>query len=216
MVAAKARNSQPSRASAQGWRASSLSASTGTLPGSLRSASRIVLLRLAVAISRQTRATTIVDMVNTPSGTNNWTIVLSIPILLCGDAGWRLRQRASKRAAWPAPTCAPVDRSGQSPHSVPMTQAVSTIAHQIQLAVAPVFLLAGIGSILNVMAGRLARVVERARSLEREFFAFDEGTRAAATAELRLPDRRETGGEPGLRARPPAPPVGCGLGGKLF
>ena len=31
--------------------------------------------------------------------------------------------------------------------------AVSTIAHQIQLAVAPVFLLAGIGSILNVMAG---------------------------------------------------------------
>ncbi len=42
--------------------------------------------------------------------------------------------------------------------------AVTTIAHQIQLAVAPVFLLAGIGSILNVLAGRLARVVERASS----------------------------------------------------
>jgi len=70
--------------------------------------------------------------------------------------------------------------------------AVSTIAHQIQLAVAPVFLLAGIGSILNVLAGRLARVVERARSLERDFASFDEETRNAATAELQLLDQRMT------------------------
>lgn len=70
--------------------------------------------------------------------------------------------------------------------------AVSTIAHQIQLAVAPVFLLAGIGSILNVMAGRLARVVERARSLERDFASFDEEARAAATAELKILDLRMT------------------------
>jgi uncharacterized protein DUF2721 len=70
--------------------------------------------------------------------------------------------------------------------------AVSTIAHQIQLAVAPVFLLAGIGSILNVMAGRLARVVERARHLERDFAAFDEETRVLATAELRILDLRMT------------------------
>lgn len=70
--------------------------------------------------------------------------------------------------------------------------AVSTIAHQIQLAVAPVFLLAGIGSILNVMAGRLARVVERARHLERDFASFDEETRGLATAELRILDLRMT------------------------
>ena len=70
--------------------------------------------------------------------------------------------------------------------------AVSTIAHQIQLAVAPVFLLAGIGSILNVMAGRLARVVERARGLERDFAAFDDDARALATAELRILDLRMT------------------------
>lgn len=70
--------------------------------------------------------------------------------------------------------------------------AVSTIAHQIQLAVAPVFLLAGIGSILNVMAGRLARVVERARMLERDFASFDVETRALATAELRILDLRMT------------------------
>ena len=46
--------------------------------------------------------------------------------------------------------------------------AVSAIAHHIQLAVAPVFLLAGIGSIINVLANRLARVTDRSRMLERE------------------------------------------------
>ncbi|HVT36984.1 MAG TPA: DUF2721 domain-containing protein [Nevskiaceae bacterium] len=40
------------------------------------------------------------------------------------------------------------------------------VSHVIQLAVAPVFLLAGIGSILGVMTNRLARVVDNARVLE--------------------------------------------------
>ena len=70
--------------------------------------------------------------------------------------------------------------------------AVNAIAHQIQLAIAPVFLLAGIGSILNVLAGRLARVVDRARDLERDYASFDDETRAAATAELHILDRRMT------------------------
>ncbi|NRA41988.1 MAG: DUF2721 domain-containing protein [Pseudomonadales bacterium] len=39
------------------------------------------------------------------------------------------------------------------------------VAHIIQLAVAPVFLLAGIGAFLNVMAHRLARIVDRSREL---------------------------------------------------
>lgn len=43
---------------------------------------------------------------------------------------------------------------------------VSVVAHTIQLAVAPVFLLAGIGAFLNVCAVRLARVVDRARAIE--------------------------------------------------
>lgn len=72
------------------------------------------------------------------------------------------------------------------------TLAVSTIARQIELAVAPVFLLAGIGALLNVMAQRLARVVERGRSLEREFLGLDEETRRLAAAELRILDRRMT------------------------
>jgi hypothetical protein len=41
-----------------------------------------------------------------------------------------------------------------------------SIAHVIQLAVAPVFLLTGIGTFLNVLSSRLARVVDRARGLE--------------------------------------------------
>jgi hypothetical protein len=43
---------------------------------------------------------------------------------------------------------------------------VVEIGGVIQLAVAPVFLLAGIAGILNVLTGRLARVVDRARRLE--------------------------------------------------
>jgi hypothetical protein len=70
--------------------------------------------------------------------------------------------------------------------------AASAIAHQIELAVAPVFLLAGIGALLNVMAQRLARVVERGRSLEREFFGLDEEDRRLAAAELTILDRRMT------------------------
>ena len=44
--------------------------------------------------------------------------------------------------------------------------AVSTIAETIQVSLSPVFMLAGIGALLNVLAGRLSRVVDRARALE--------------------------------------------------
>ena len=67
---------------------------------------------------------------------------------------------------------------------------VSTIASQIQLSIAPVFLLAGIGAILNVVAGRLARTVDRSRFLAVEFADLEEGDRARAAAELHLLDRR--------------------------
>ncbi|AFL74419.1 DUF2721 domain-containing protein [Thiocystis violascens] len=43
---------------------------------------------------------------------------------------------------------------------------LAAIAHVIQLAVAPVFLLTGIGGILAVMTSRLSRIVDRARVLE--------------------------------------------------
>lgn len=40
------------------------------------------------------------------------------------------------------------------------------IAQAIQLSVAPVFLLAGVGATLNVLVGRLVRIVDRARLTE--------------------------------------------------
>lgn len=43
---------------------------------------------------------------------------------------------------------------------------VTTVAHSIQLSLAPVFLLSGIGVFLGVLTNRLARVVDRARPLE--------------------------------------------------
>jgi len=40
------------------------------------------------------------------------------------------------------------------------------IAHVIQLAVAPVFLLSGVGITLTVLTNRMARIIDRARVLE--------------------------------------------------
>jgi hypothetical protein len=40
------------------------------------------------------------------------------------------------------------------------------VAHAVQLAVAPVFLLTGIAAMLSVMTNRLGRVIDRARVLE--------------------------------------------------
>lgn len=42
---------------------------------------------------------------------------------------------------------------------------ITTIAHAIQLAVAPVFLLTGIAGILSVLTNRLGRIIDRSRFL---------------------------------------------------
>ena len=49
---------------------------------------------------------------------------------------------------------------------MPTQPAISDISHLIALSVAPVFLLAGVGSVLGVMAARLSRIVDRARVVE--------------------------------------------------
>lgn len=45
------------------------------------------------------------------------------------------------------------------------TVEIGGVSHAIQLALTPVFLLTGIAGILNVMAGRLARIIDRGRQL---------------------------------------------------
>ena len=63
-------------------------------------------------------------------------------------------------------------------------------AHAIQLAIAPVFLLTGIAGLLGVMATRLARVIDRARSLETSWPALDDAVRAASRSEIVVLERR--------------------------
>ena len=43
---------------------------------------------------------------------------------------------------------------------------IGTIAHVIQLSIAPVFLLTAIGTLLSVTTNRLSRIIDRARNLE--------------------------------------------------
>ncbi len=63
--------------------------------------------------------------------------------------------------------------SGQSPEpraqkKQTMSPAPMSLAQVIQLAVAPVFLLAGVGATLNVLAARIGRIIDRARLMEAE------------------------------------------------
>jgi hypothetical protein len=48
----------------------------------------------------------------------------------------------------------------------PANFSVTTVAEIVRLAVAPVFLLSGIGAFLNVCASRLSRIVDRSRDIE--------------------------------------------------
>jgi hypothetical protein len=64
------------------------------------------------------------------------------------------------------------------------------IAHAIQLAVAPVFLLSGIGAILAVMTNRLGRIIDRARVLEDKLDAASPKLLTTLRADLAILSRR--------------------------
>lgn len=49
---------------------------------------------------------------------------------------------------------------------MPALADITDVAHAIQLAVAPVFLLTAVGAFLSVMTNRLGRLIDRARLLE--------------------------------------------------
>jgi hypothetical protein len=71
-----------------------------------------------------------------------------------------------------------------------MTDTLDAIAHVIQLSVAPVFLLTGIGALLGVMTNRLARIVDRARALEPGLHDMDEADAEPVHVELATLARR--------------------------
>lgn len=61
---------------------------------------------------------------------------------------------------------------------------LADIAHVIQLAVAPVFLLSGIGGMLGVFVSRLGRIVDRSRVIDDRLASADHVTTATLRLEL--------------------------------
>lgn len=67
---------------------------------------------------------------------------------------------------------------------------LATVTHSIQLAVAPVFLLTAVSGMIGAVAGRLARIIDRARFLENRLEA---GGLAAAKIASIYRELRELG-----------------------
>jgi hypothetical protein len=67
---------------------------------------------------------------------------------------------------------------------------VSDITHVIQLAVAPVFMLTAVGTIINALNSRLGRAVDRRRTLEARLGEFSGDEASAARDELAAITRR--------------------------
>jgi hypothetical protein len=74
---------------------------------------------------------------------------------------------------------------------IPLPQ-VSQVAQTIQLALAPVFLLTGIGAFLNVCVGRLARIIDRARTVEQLILTSRGKEHDRMVGEIRVLDQRMT------------------------
>ncbi|MDA8126170.1 MAG: DUF2721 domain-containing protein [Deltaproteobacteria bacterium] len=67
---------------------------------------------------------------------------------------------------------------------------VSGVAHAIQMAVAPVFLLSAIAMILNVLTNRLGRVTDRVRVLEAKLESGPTGGAVALQVEISTLSKR--------------------------
>jgi len=74
--------------------------------------------------------------------------------------------------------------------AVQQSSGITAVAHAIQLAVAPVFLLSGIGAMLAVLTNRLSRIIDRARTLEERLAASPPDLAAQIHAQLAALARR--------------------------
>jgi len=61
---------------------------------------------------------------------------------------------------------------------------IAAIAHVIQLAIAPVFLISGVATLLSVLTNRLGRIVDRARVVDAKLDFRDPNQIAGPSAEL--------------------------------
>ncbi len=67
---------------------------------------------------------------------------------------------------------------------------ITTVADTVRLALAPVFLLTGIGAFLNVCAARLSRIVDRSREIEPCLLSSRGDEHERWLGEMRVLDRR--------------------------
>jgi hypothetical protein len=72
----------------------------------------------------------------------------------------------------------------------PSDLSVTTVADTVRLALAPVFLLSGIGAFLNVCASRLSRIVDRSRQVEPLLLDSRGAEHDRWLAEIHILDRR--------------------------
>ncbi|HYL24782.1 MAG TPA: DUF2721 domain-containing protein [Burkholderiales bacterium] len=73
---------------------------------------------------------------------------------------------------------------------MPTHAPLGDVAHVIQLAIAPVFLLTAVGTLLNVLTNRLGRTVDRRRVLVAALPQLDAAEADRARAELSCNERR--------------------------
>jgi len=73
---------------------------------------------------------------------------------------------------------------------MPLIAPVADIGHVIQLAIAPVFLLTSVGTIIGVLANRLGRSVDRRRVLTASIPRLDAEAAEIARREVELQERR--------------------------
>jgi hypothetical protein len=76
------------------------------------------------------------------------------------------------------------------PGAIQPSSALDVIAHVIQLALAPVFLLSAIATLLNVFSTRLARVADRVAQLTKAIDGAEEAEAAMLATQLPLLHRR--------------------------
>ena len=67
---------------------------------------------------------------------------------------------------------------------------VNTVAEIVRLALAPVFLLSGIGAFLNVLASRLSRIVDRSREVGSTVLVSRGEEHDRSVSDLKILDRR--------------------------
>lgn len=67
---------------------------------------------------------------------------------------------------------------------------LSVVISVLQTALTPAFLLVAVGSLLNVLTGRLSRIVDRSRDLQRQHAETEGNAHERVVAELRVIERR--------------------------